>query len=160
MAESAETIAPDEAAFRAHTGGGRFLAGVDAGEWGRPETCWPHAIIAVSAAERDGSPDEYFLRFLLSGYPNVGATACVWNADEGRMAMEAERPKVRFSPSPFRTDWRNGEALYLACDRVAADTHSDWPQKYPGDLWDPKRGISKYLISVHEILHSDAYTGI
>lgn len=156
----AETVRPDEKAFRAHTSAGRFLAGVDAGQWRLVTIEWPQAVIAVTAAMRAG-PAEHFFQFDLDGYPNTGATARVWNPVENRLATEPERPKVNFPglPSPFRSDWMNGTALYLACDRVAASNHPDWAVAHAGDLWDPKEGINKYLIRLYEILHADAYAG-
>lgn len=158
MAESPMPMPPDEREFRAHTSAGRFSSGVDAGEWRLVSIEWPHVIIAISAAVRENAPSEYFFRFELSGYPNVAATAGVWNLDEHRVATEAERPKVTYLPSPFRSDWMN--ALYIPCDRIAVQTHTAWPNEYPGDLWDPAKGISKYLIYVHLRLHEDAYTGL
>jgi hypothetical protein len=157
-----QTTPPDEKAFRAHTSAGRFPAGVDAGQWRLISIGWPLATIAVSAAPRAGAPDEYFFQFELGGYPNVGATARVWSPVENRLATEPERPKVNFPglPSPFRSDWMNGSALYLACDRIAASSHPDWAVAHAGDLWEPKEGINKYLIRVYEILHGDAYTGL
>ncbi len=38
--------------------------------------------------------------------------------------------------------------------------HNAWPQQYPAYLWDPRRGIVKYLEVVREILHSPGYTGV
>jgi hypothetical protein len=159
MSETAVVMPPDEKAFRAHTSAGRFSAGVDAGHWRLVSIHWPQAVIAVRAAPRASAPDEYFFLFELNGYPNAAATARVWNPAENRLATEAERPKVNYSPSPFRSDWENGMVLYLACDRVAVERHPDWRAAYPGDLWEPKKGINKYLIHLYELLHQDAYAG-
>ena len=156
MVEGAQPMPPDERAFRVHVNGGRFSAGVDAGEWRLVgDIAWPHAIVAIRAAPREGAPDEYAFRFELAGYPNQAATATVWNVAEERIAAEAERPKVTYTPSPFRSDWNGGTALYIPCDRVAAAGHN-----WPGDHWDPAKGISKYLVYVHARLHEDAYTGL
>jgi hypothetical protein len=157
---SATAVSPDERAFRAHVAGGRFQAGVDRGEWRLVSIDWPHAVIAISAAPRAGAPTEFFLRFELTGYPNTGATAALWDPETQALLPDRTRPKVTWRPSPFRSDWQAGRALYLACDRVAASGHTDWPSKYPGDLWDTQRGISKYVRIVHDLLHEDAYTGI
>jgi hypothetical protein len=161
MIDTPRPMPPDERAFRAHVSTGRFSAGVDAAEWRLVgDITWPHAIVAVTAAWRQGAPEEYAFRFELSGYPNIAATAGAWNTAENRLATEAERPKVTYTPSPFRSDWNNGTALYIPCDRVAVEGHTDWPAAYPGELWDPTRGISKYLIYVHARLHEDAYIGL
>jgi hypothetical protein len=160
MVVVSESIAPDEKAFRADTSSGRFAAGVDAGDWRLVSIDWPHAIIAITAAPRAGAPGEYCFRFELSGYPNTAATAQAWNVDEDRIATDAERPKVSYSPSPFRWDWLDGTALYIPCDRVAVQGHHDWPAQHADELWDPTKGISKYVIYVHRRLNEDAYTGL
>lgn len=161
MAESPMPMPPDEKAFRAHLGTGRFSAGVDAGEWRLVgDVTWPYAVIAISAAQRESAPAEYAFRFELSGYPNTGPTAAVWNVDESRIATEPERPKVTYTPSPFRSDWLGGTALYIPCDRIAVQGHPDWPVQHAGDLWDPTKDISHYLMYVHARLNEDAYIGL
>lgn len=160
MVAISKPMAPDEKAFRANTSTGRFSAGVDANEWRLVSIDWPHATIAIAAVPREGAPSEYCFRFELSGYPNTAATAQVWNADEGRIATADERPKVAYSPSPFRCDWLDGTALYIPCDRLAVQGHSDWPAQHAGELWDPAKGISQYLLYVHRLLHDDAYAGL
>lgn len=161
MADSPRPMAPDERAFRAHVSAGRFSVGVDASEWRLVgEITWPHAVVAITAAPRMGAPEEYAFRFELSGYPNTPATAAVWNATENRLATETERPKVTYSPSPFRSDWLNGTALYIPCDRLALPGHTHWLVDHSGDLWEPAKGISKYLTYVRARLNEDAYVGI
>jgi hypothetical protein len=152
--------APDERAFRAHVDAGRFMTGVDRGRWELVEIVWPTALINVSAAPRDGAPDHYLLRFDLSGYPTTAATAGLWNAEEQRLLTAAERPKVRLTPSPFRDDWGNGQALYLPCDRIAIVGHANWAVEHPDELWDPAQGISKYLQIVYRLLNDDGYVGV
>ncbi len=123
---TATAMAPDERAFRADVDAGPFLTGVDRGRWELVDISWPYAFINVAAAPRAGAPSAYLFRFDLSGYPNVAATACLWDARQSRQASEAERPKVTWTPSPFRHDWESGGALYLPCDRVAIEGHTNW----------------------------------
>lgn len=152
---------PDERAFRAHVSAERFSAGVDSSKWRLVgDVTWPYAVIAISAAPRTGAPQEFSFRFELSGYPNTPPTAAVWNTIENRLAVDAERPKVTYSPSPFRSDWLNGTALYIPCDRLALPGHSHWLVDHPDDLWDPTKGISSYLIYVRARLNEDAYVGL
>jgi hypothetical protein len=66
---------------------------------------------------------------------------------------------IRFS-KVFRTDWKGGSCLYLPCDRISMQGHSDWPNAYPAQWWTPKCDITHYLRIVSELLTSVVYTGV
>ena len=154
-------MAPDEAAFLEDLAGAHFQAGVDADRWrlvGPVE--WPNATIAVSAAPRENGPEEFAIRFELSGYPDMAATGTPWHLGENRQLLPEERPKGGRAEMAFRTNWENGRALYLPCDRVAIQGHSDWSAKHAGLLWDATVGIASYLRVVHEVVNEDDYAGI
>ena len=154
-------MSPDERAFRVDLHAEPFSAGITAGWWRLAEEIdWPGAVVAITATPRTGAPNEYFFRFDLTGYPNPGPTAQVWNPDQKRLATEAERPKVSYAPSPFRTNWNEGTALYIPCDREALSGHPDWLRDHPENLWNPEVGISLYLRYVHGRLNEKAYVGI
>jgi hypothetical protein len=157
---TATATAPDERAFRAHVDAGPFVVGVDRGRWELVDISWPYALIDVAAAGRAGAPSAYLFRFDLTGYPKMAATACLWHAKEQRLLVEAERPKVTWTPSPFRQDWENGRALYLPCDRVAIEGHANWATEHPGELWDARQGITKYLFILSALLNEDGYVGL
>lgn len=159
-ATAKEAIGPDEAAFREHLAHARYQSGVDRGRWRLVEIEWPHAIFVVSAAARPESPDEFALRFQLDGYPQRLPTAGAWHLDEGRYLTAAERPKGVRAGQAFRTDWQNGTALYVPCDRLAIEGHGDWATRYPNWIWDPQEGITRYLRLVHEILNDEDYEGV
>jgi hypothetical protein len=84
---------PDESTFRAHLAGPRFQSGVDRGWWRLVSVDWPHALIAVAAAERAGGPAEFALRFELAGYPVVAPTAAPWDLFTGALLAQNKRPK-------------------------------------------------------------------
>jgi hypothetical protein len=151
---------PDERAFHAGLARGPFQLGVDEGRWRIVDVDWPRALIAISAARRPRAPDEYLLRFELAGYPHAEATATPWHSAEDRPLTHEERPKGGRATLAFRTDWENGRALYIPCDRVAIDSHPHWRTEHPGWLWSPTEGIVRYLRLIHDILNEDDYQGI
>ena len=57
----------------------------------------------------------------------------------------------------FRTDWKNGTALYLPCDRESFVGHDNWRHEMPSKIWRPGDGIVQYLELVHELLQSRDY---
>jgi len=58
----------------------------------------------------------------------------------------------------FRTDWKNGSALYLPCDRESIAGHDNWRTEMPAKIWRPSAGIVQYLELVYELLHCRDYT--
>jgi len=151
---------PAEAALRADLEGGRFLRGVTQKKWRLISLSWPDALIAISAAERKGSPSEYVFRFDLNGYPTSAPTAGLWDVDKNQLLAGEDRPTGGPNVAiAFRSDWENGRALYLPCDRVALDSHVDWKLKYAMRAWRAGADITHYLGMVHEILNSASYQG-
>jgi hypothetical protein len=154
------TAAPDERALGEAFQGPLFLAGVDAGRWRLLELAWPHALIAVSAAPRPGAPDQFVLRFELSGYPQEAPTAAPWNHEKEDLLGADERPKGGRAGEAFNLGWHGGSALYIPCDREALREHPDWRRKYPRWAWDPAVGITLYLRLAHELLNDEDYLGV
>lgn len=151
----------DEKAFMDDIGNGPFQSGVARGRWRLISVSWPHAVIAVSAAPRSNAPDEYVLRFNLGNYPQSLPTARPWDTKLDAPLADSKRPHgVSRVPRAFRTDWKNGIALYIPCDREALPGHDDWRTRHPSMIWDPKQGITFYLRIVHELLNSSDYTGV
>lgn len=152
---------PDEKVFRAHIEMGPFQSGVARGHWRLNSIDWPFVVISVSAAPRSNAPKEYSLRFDLNDYPQSPPTALPWDSDLNGPAADANRPhgKSRVAMA-FRTNWKNGSALYLPCDRVAINGHEAWQNKHPEMIWDQNGDITQYLRIIHELFTSNDYTGI
>ena len=154
---------PDERIFREHLTRGAFRQGEIRGKWEVLRIAWPKAIFCVSAASRPGAPDRYALQFDLAGYPQAAPTARLWNADADASLAPNNYPT---GPSgsrverAFRSDWHNGEALYLPCDRRSINGHPAWRTQHPNLLWSPDRDITFFLEIVHDLLHSSTYTGV
>jgi hypothetical protein len=161
MSTAAKTQSLDERVFRSHLAGARFQDGVDRGKWRLVgEIDWPYAVIAVSAAPRTGAPEEYYLRFDLTGYPAM-PTAMPWDLETREKLAPEKRPKGERAGMLFRTDWSDGLALYAPYDRVAWQGHEDgWRQKHQRELWDTSKDITHILRNVHHVLNAQDYAGV
>lgn len=147
-------MAPDEQALRSDLMSPRFLSGEDRGRWQFKKLEWPHLYISISA--RDGR--EFALRLNCSGFPFAGPTGTFWDLATGnRLAFEkwptgGERIQLTLKPG-----WKNGDALYIPCDRDSFAGHDHWASQYPQLIWNPAKGVSHYLEVVHELLQSRDY---
>jgi len=154
MAEPAENLAPDELSLRSDLRAARFLAGEDRGRWKLRKIVWPKVFIDVFA--RDGVA--YSLRLDVSEYPATAPTGSFWDPETDKLLAFARWPqggeRIRLA---FRTDWKDGTALYIPCDRLSIVGHDGWLTQYPQLLWDPRKGITKYLEVVQDLLHSKDY---
>lgn len=151
---------PAERAIGAHLGSARFRTGVDEGRWHLMSLDWPHAVIGIAAAPRQGAPDEYVLRFELTGYPQPGPTAGLWDISTSSPLSSGLRPKGEWASQVFRADWEGGRALYAPWDRVALGSHPNWASEHPRYAWNARRDLTFYLSNVWEVLNDDAYLGI
>ena len=154
--------APDERALIEHLRGGCFLAGVAAGRWRLVSAEWPVAMIAVTTAERPGSPSEFVLRFELSGYPHTAPMGGLWDLSTNASLAADRRPKGERVAQLFRTDnWMGGAtAMYAPWDRMGLQAHREWATQYPLEAWTRQRDLSFILAHVYEVLNADDYLGI
>lgn len=147
---------PDEVALRRDFESGRFLLGVASGRWRLLWVRFPYALIAVRAA--DG--EEFALRFECANYPATPPTAGLWDADRDQPLDPRHWPKGSSRiPLAFNPGWKGGTCLYLPCDRQSIEGHDAWRTQHPALLWEPYKGISKYLGIVHQLLNSGEYGG-
>lgn len=154
-------MAPDERVFREHLNGARFQDGVERGRWRLVgDIDWPHVVVAVSAAQRENAPDEFFLKVDATGYPQSAPTFIPWDPATGGLLQTDRRPKGDLVGYVFRSDWENGAALYAPFDRVALCSHPDWIQRHPHRTWHPKRDFAWVLNCLHEMLNDADYTGV
>lgn len=154
-------IAPDMALFQQDLSAPVYRCGEIEGRWSVKRLAWPFAIISVAAAERQNAPSEYAFRFECSGYRQTPPTAQPWDADADAPLPAQRWPSGRsIVPSVFRPDWKGGQCLYLPCDRISIDGHSDWAHQHPNRLWQPLRGIVCYVEQVYDLLNKSDYTGV
>jgi hypothetical protein len=97
---------------------------------------------------------EYVLRLDCVGYPQQPPTGGPWGPDRNAILAFHLWPHSRGGrvATVFRTDWKNGTALYLPCDRESITGHDNWRHELPSKIWRPAAGINQYLELVHELL--------
>lgn len=156
MGNTARVLAPDERAFKDDISKPVFRLGVVDGKWRLVETSWPFAFFGVTAS--DGI--EYVLRLHCQGYPQSAPTGGPWDMNQNTVLAFNAWPKGQGGrlSAVFRTDWKNGTALYLPCDRESAVGHDNWRRETPSKIWRPEDGVIQYLELVYELLHSRDYT--
>jgi len=148
-------IAPDERALQKDVVKAPFRLGCIEKKWRLVRMNWPLIVVNISA--RDGV--EYGLRFNCTDYPNSPPTSRLWDAEK-----DTPLPLNRWPLSSggrlaavFRADWKNGEALYLPCDRESIIGHENWRTEMPSKIWRPCAGLVQYLEIVYGLLHSTDY---
>jgi len=148
--------APDERAFQADAAKPRFRLGEVEKRWRLVSLAWPFVYITITA--NDGH--EYVFRFNCAGYPQSPPTAGPWDVTQSRVLPFAQWPRSGGGRlgAVFRTDWKNGTALYLPCDRESITGHDNWRTEMPSKIWKPAEGIVQYLELVHELLNSGDYS--
>ena len=153
-------MSPDERAFHHYVASASFQEGVSRGRWritGGIE--WPYVFVAITAGPRECGPEEFFLRFDMTGYPTSAPTAMPWNPAIGGKLEKEFRPQGVRVAHIFRTNWEDGDALYAPFDRRAVAWHPDWPQRYPHAAWNTRQGLTPVLNYLHKLLNDDDYTG-
>jgi hypothetical protein len=154
-------IPPARLLLEADLAAPHFRCGEVEGRWRLISVDWPHAVIAVSATPLPGAPSEYAFRFECTGYRQRAATAMPWDPNTNTRLPFARWPTGRsIVASVFRPEFKNGDCLYLPCDRMAFDGHTNWPNEYPSRLWQPSRGIVCYLEQIHDLLNQSDYSGV
>ena len=156
---SERLMAVDEQVLRAHLEAGPFQSGVDRGRWRLLSLKWPYALIAIQAADRVGGPAEYALRFECTNYPQTAPTARPWDAERNSPLPLARWPNGKSRvPLAFNPGWKDGQCLYLPCDRLSIEGHDAWRTQHPSMIWSPTSDITQYLRIVHDLLNSSDYS--
>jgi hypothetical protein len=149
-------IGPDQRAFETDVAKAAFRLGQAEARWRLIEVTWPFAFMGVVAKDRR----EYVLRLNCAGYPQVAPTGGPWDMKANQVLAFDLWPRGsggRVS-AVFRTDWKNGTALYLPCDRESLVGHDNWRSEMPSKIWRSAEGIVQYLELVYELLHSRDYS--
>lgn len=148
--------APDQRAFEADVAKATFLLGQTEGRWRLIGVTWPFVLIAITAKDNR----EYVLRLDCAGYPQTPPTGGPWDPDQNAVLAFELWPCGQGGrvTAVFRTDWKNGMALYLPCDRESILGHDNWRTEMPSKIWRPSQGIVQYLELVHELLHCRDYS--
>ncbi|NTH81494.1 hypothetical protein G6K97_30590 [Agrobacterium rhizogenes] len=154
-------LPPDRLLLERDVAAPDFRSGQFDGKWKLVELSWPYVTITVSAPTRGTAPTQFGFRFECSGYPQIPVTARPWDVDVGKPLAADNWPTGRSHVAAvFRPEWRNGECLYLPCDRYSIEGHEGWRTEHPSRLWNPKRGIIGYLEQIYDLFHQSDYTGV
>lgn len=157
---STQPIRVDERVFRSHLAAGPFQSGLDRGRWRLLSIEWSYALMAIRAADRVSAPSEYALRFECTNYPQSPPTAQPWDADRDIPLPPEHWPSgTRRVPLVFNPGWKDGQCLYLPCDRLSIEGHDAWRTQHPSMIWSPESDITHYLRIVHDLLNSSDYSG-
>lgn len=141
---------PNGNQLQEHLVSSEFEAGVNSGFWRIVSFTWPELTVAISA----GDGRELGMRIAVDGYPALPPSGQPWDL-ESNSPLSVERwPTGGTAPQIFRPDWSraNGNAPYMACDRMGLRAHPGWATEHPSRAWNPSRTISFYLREVHKEL--------
>jgi len=129
---------------------GDFESGAGAGLWRLISLNWPHLMVAITA----GDGNQLGMRILVDGYPRIAPAGQPWDFHRDQPLPVTRWPADGSAPQVFRPDWSpsNGNAPYMACDRVALGSHQNWAAEHPGRAWDPSRTITFYVREIHHEL--------
>jgi len=146
---------PDQRAFKADVAKAAFQLGQAEGRWRLISMAWPFAFLGAFAKDHR----EYILRLNCAGYPQVAPTGGPWDMKTNEVLSFDLWPQSKGGrvSEVFRTDWKNGSALYFPCDRESLIGHDNWYREMPSKIWRPADGIIQYLELIHELLQSYDY---
>lgn len=127
-----------------------FESGVTSGLWRLIRLEWPQLLVAITA----GDGRELGMKLLVDNYPAQAPAGQPWDLQTDVALGSSHWPTGGTAPQVFRLDWSiaNGNAPYMACDRIALGGHPDWPTSHPPRAWNPSRTIDFYLREVHHEL--------
>lgn len=138
---------PSETAVRTDIAHLRMRVADDDGRFGIVDHRHPRLLAWVNV---NGRPLGLCLD--VAGYPGNPPAGQPWDLSQDR-PLESARWPLGGRPV-FRLDWSvaNGNAPYLAVDRVALTTHANWAAEMPSRAWNASKTIHDYLASAHEAL--------
>lgn len=145
---------PDNIALRAELASARFLSGEDKNNWRLRDLQWPYLYVDVIA--RDGRG--FTLHLNCEGYPANPPTGTFWDpVSDMRLPFDKWPTGGERIQLAFKHGWKDGNALYIPCDRESIVGHEGWISQYPQMIWRPEKGIVMYLNVVHDLLQSHHY---
>jgi hypothetical protein len=164
-------LPPDQRLFEEDLQSVPYRIGAAKGRWGPADATtlpdgavWPRAFFWMVAAPRERAPDRYYVALDASGYRSVPPTGTFWDPERKARLELARRPKGRTGSRfamVFRTDWgESHRAFYHPYDRVAAQSHPQWPNEQPHLVWTSSHTIVDYLEEFQSLLIAGDYLGV
>jgi hypothetical protein len=142
-------IDPIDRLLRADLGQPRLLAASDDGRFGIHSYQFPIVLGWVAlGVGRLG------LRLDCVDYPTQAPAGSPWDLSANTALAPEHWPIGARAEMVFRKDWSptNGNAPYLACDRIGLKTHPDWSQAMGSRAWTSTKTLADYLEQVYEAL--------
>jgi hypothetical protein len=137
-------------ALLSHVESAPFLSGVDSGKWSLHAIEWPTLLVNVMGP----GGATFTLRLDCDGYPQQAPSGAFWDLQKDTWLPGVQWPRSDGrGGQALRSDWRNGTALYIPCDRESISGHDQWQQLHPAWLWSPTVGIVRYLNVVWHLMN-------
>ena len=111
---------------------------------------WPYSFVEVF--DRQGHPT--CIRFDCTGYPVRPPQGAPWDYASQQLLPTHLWPRGGRVSQVFNPAWQGGAALYIPCDRVSIEGHSNWHSELPHLIWNASRGLMQYIEALHEVLQS------
>lgn len=160
---------PDQRLFEEDVASAEFQIGADKRFWGMAphdsqlgKMVWPKVVFWIAAPPRANAPDRFHIRLDLTGYRTASPTGSFWNPVTDAPLDTAHWPKGKSDSrlaKVFRVGWNNA-VFYHPYDRVAAQSHPQWPVEQPHLIWTAHNTIIDYLAEFHSLLNGEDYIGV
>lgn len=131
-----------------------LLAGVRDGRWTIIQ--WADPFLTVEFRVGEDGTSTMGIRLDASDYPTRAPSGVPWDVPAGAPLPPSLWPRGPLADTVFRQDWSvsmNGSP-YCAWDRIALESHTEWPATMPGKIWHPGRTVLHYLRETSHILES------
>lgn len=144
---------PAIAIIKADLESGAFQAGCREERWRVVEFAYPRLDFMVSAIKPDGTPTEYGFRANLQNYPATAPEVRLWDLENDRMPVAAERPQGGSRVTETFKNWGKG-TVYRPWDRHTGPHNNNAANK-PHLAWNSSRDLTFIFEDLHGILVSN-----
>ena len=141
----------DEAALRVDLAGAAFKLGVYRGKWEFVRVRFPFVWFRIPKPPLTPGPPFFLLRVDASNYPGP-LTAQLWDARSDAALAPGLRPHGSAGLLEAFSNW--AACLYHPIDRMA---RGHWPNQFADLAWKPGDDITRFLETVHALIHDPAY---
>ncbi|MGQ0589114.1 MAG: DUF7665 family protein [Sphingosinicella sp.] len=131
-----------------------FQAGCREGRWRVVAFAYPRLDFKIAAIKPNGTPTECGFRADLTNYPAVAPEVKLWDLENDRQPVGAERPQGGQRTTQTFKIWGKG-TVYRPWDRQTGP-HSNNAATKPHLAWNASRDLTFIFEDLHGILVSNA----